>query len=187
MAKRVKQEVEVLLSEAVITGLPERKLVKSRNLVCVDLIWPRAGIARKSSAREALFRKGRADFTGDPWAKRVMFREEIGGHSAIAVSITEPVTVQKLKRFARLTAKYALRMGADFMEKAMVGYADIASAPMDALSAMVGEKDAPEAIAQGVVDLDSLPGTGEELALEIPLVRPSTGKSIGSLSIVLRG
>ena len=117
----------------------------------------------------------------------MVFREEVESHTAFAVSVTEPVTVQKLKRFARLTAKYALRMGADFMEKTMVGYADIASAPMDALSAMVGEKDAPEAVASGVVDLKDLPGDGEERLVEVPLKRLSTGKTAGVLTLAVRG
>ena len=187
MPKRVKKDIEVLLVKAELTALPERKLLKSRNLVCVDLVWPRSGIARKSAAREAVFMKGKVDFTGEEWAKRVVFREQVDGHTAFAVSVTEPVTMQKLRRFARLTAKYALRRGADFMEKAMVGYADIASAPMDALSAMVGEKDAPEAIAQGVVDLGALPDADAQVLVEVPLKRPSTGKSIGTITLAVRG
>ena len=111
MAKKMKKMLEVSLVSAELTSLPERKLLKSRNLVCVDMIWPRAGIARKSAAREATFRKGKVDFSTEEWAKRVVFREDVEARTAFAVSITEPVTVQKLKRFARLTAKYALRMG----------------------------------------------------------------------------
>jgi hypothetical protein len=187
MAKKVKSDVEIMLVNAQMTSAPERSLTKSRNLICVDLVWPRTGIARKSAAREVVFRKGKADFTSEQWAKRVLFRETIEDHAALAVSVTEPVTVQKLKRFARLTAKYALRMGADFMEKAMVGYADIASAPMDALSAMVGEKDAPEAIAQGVFDIASLPAAGEEVTLELDLVRPLSDKKVGTITLLLRG
>ena len=151
------------------------------------MIWPRAGIARKSAAREATFRKGKVDFTSEEWAKRVVFREDVDARTAFAVSVTEPVTVQKLKRFARLTAKYALRMGADFMEKAMVGYADIASSPLDALSAMVGEKDAPEAIAQGVLDFPELPADGEEVLLEVPLKRPGEAETIGTLTLAVLG
>lgn len=187
MAKKMKKMLEVSLVDAELTSLPERKLLKSRNLVCVDIIWPRAGIARKSAAREATFRKGKVDFSAEEWAKRVVFREDVDARTAFAVSITEPVTVQKLKRFARLTAKYALRMGADFMEKAMVGYSDIASAPIDALSAMVGEKDAPEAIAQGVVDFPELPPDDAEVVVEVPLKRPGTDKKIGSLTLAVRG
>jgi len=104
----------------------------------------------------------------------------------LAVSITEPVSVQKVRRFLRLTAKYALKMGADFMEKAMVGYADIASSPMDALAAMIGEKDVPKVIAQGVLDVTDLPAEGEERTITVQLIRPLTGKSIGSLTLILR-
>ena len=182
-----KKPVEMLLVKAELTGVPERRLLKSRNLGSVDLIWPRTGVARKSAAREMVFKKGKADFAAEEWAKRVVFREEIEGHCGVAVSITEPVSVQKARRFLRLTAKYAFKMGADFMEKAMVGYADIASAPLDAFAQMVGEKDTPKAIAQGVVDVADLPAEGAEATVVVPLKRPLTGAAVGSLTLLLRG
>ena len=184
---RKKVGLEFLLVKAVLKGVPEKTLLKSRNIGQVDLIWPRMTIAKKSGAREMVFKRGVCDFTAEPWTKRVMFREEVDGHCGLAVSITEPVSVQKVRRFLRLTAKYALKMGADFMEKAMVGYADIASSPIDALAAMIGEKDVPKVIAQGVVDVTEIPSEGEERLVEVPLVRPLTGKSIGSLTLVVRG
>lgn len=187
MAKRAKRMLEVSLVKVELSSLPERRILKSRNLVCVDMIWPRAGIARKSAAREATFRRGKVDFSAEEWAKRVVFREDVDIRTAFAVSITESMTVQKLKRFARLTAKYALRMGADFMEKAMVGYADIASSPIDALSAMVGEKDAPEAIAQGVVDFPELPADGTEVLIDVPLRRPGGDDVIGTFTLAVLG
>ena len=181
-----KRTVEVLLLKAELTGVPERRLLKSRNVGAVDLVWPRAGIARKSAAREMVFRKGVADFSSEEWTKRVLFREDVDGRCGLVATITEPVSVQKARRFLRLTAKYALKMGADFMEKAMVGYADVASAPLDAIAQMVGEKDAPKAIAQGVVDLVEMPADGEEATVVVPLKRPLTGKSIGSLTLLVR-
>ena len=78
-------------------------------------------------------------------------------------------------------------MGADFMEKAMVGYADIASSPIDALSAMVGEKDAPEAIAQGVIDLPELPADGVEVLIDVPLWRPGGEDVIGKFTLSILG
>jgi predicted nucleotidyltransferase len=171
---------------AELKGIPEKALLKSRNLVQVDLVWPRTGIARRSAAREAVFKRGVCDFTAEPWTKRAVFREDVEGHCGFAVAVTEPVSVQKIRRFLRLTAKYALKMGADFMEKAMVGYADIASSPIDALAAMIGEKDVPEVIAQGVLDINELPAAGAELEVTVPLVRPLTGKAIGSITLVLR-
>ena len=186
MASRTKANIEFLLVKAELKGIPEKRLLRSRNIGQVDLIWPRAAIAKKSGAREMVFKRGVCDFAAEPWTKRVIFREEVDGRCGLAVSITEPVSIQKVRRFLRLTAKYALKMGADFMEKAMVGYADIASSPIDALAAMIGEKDVPKVIAQGVLDVTDLPAEGEELAVTVPLIRPLTGKSIGSLTLLLR-
>ena len=120
MAKKTKENLEFLLVKAELKGIPEKGLLRSRNIGQVDLIWPRIGVAKKSGAREMVFKKGVCDFTGEPWTKRVVFREEIEDHCGLAVSITEPVSVQKVRRFLRLTAKYALKMGADFMENALV-------------------------------------------------------------------
>ena len=187
-AKTTKRLIEVLLVRGEMTGVPERGRLKSRNLGSVDLIWPRAGIAKRSSAREFTFRKGKVAFTDEPWARRVLFREEVEGHTAFAVSITEPISIQKVRRFLRLAAKYALKQGADFVEKAMRGYGDLASAPADALAAMVGEKDAPKIIAQGVLDLERLPGEGEEVLVTVPLFRPKLVKGqTGSLTLAVRG
>ena len=159
--RRAKASLEFLLVNAELSGIPEKGLLKSRNLVQVDLIWPRTGIAKRSAARIAAFRRGKVDFTGEPWTKRVVFREDVEGHCGLAVAVTEPVSIQKVRRFLRLTAKYALKMGADFMEKAMVGYADIASSPLDALAAMIGEKDAPKVAARRARRHDRREGCAE--------------------------
>ena len=57
---------------------------------------------------------------------------------------------------------------------------------MDALAAMIGEKDVPKVIAQGVLDVADLPAEGEEREITIPLIRPLTNKPIGSLTLILR-
>ena len=145
--KNAKQSLEFLLVRASLTGFPDKMLPVSRNLGSVDLVWPKVGTARKSAAREMTFRRGEVDFSSEPWVKRCLFREEVDGHCGIAVSISEPVSVQKLRRWAKLTAKAILKEGADVATSAMVGYGDIAAAPIDALATMVGEKDAPESIA----------------------------------------
>ncbi len=184
--EKTKRTIEFLLVKAELQGVPEKRLLRSRNIGQLDLIWPRASIAKKSGAREMVFKRGKCDFSAEPWTKRTVFREEVDGHCGLAVAITEPVSIQKVRRFLRLTAKYALKMGAGFMEKAMVGYADIASSPIDALAAMIGEKDVPEVIAQGVLDINELPAADAELKVTVPLVRPLTGKAIGSITLVLR-
>lgn len=188
MATKTKKTIEVLLVSCTLNGVPEKGLLKSRNLGTVDLVWPRTGIAKKSAAREFVFAKGKVDFAEEPWAKRILFREEIEGHTALAVSISEPVSVQKVRQFLKLTAKYALKQGADFVEAATIGYGDLASSPVDALAAMVGSTNAPKAIAQGVLDITELPAEGEEMVIEVPLFRTRlTKKRLGALTLVFRG
>ncbi len=185
-AKVSKTAVEILLVKAQLTGVPEKRLLKSRNLGTVDLIWPRTGVAKKSAARQMIFSRGKADFTEEVWAKRLLYREEIEGKCGIAVSISEPVTVQKLRKFAKLTAKAIIKEGADIVQSAMVGYGDIAAAPIDALATLVGESEAPKSIAQGVIDFTQLPADGEEIEVTVPLKRPLTDAEIGSLTLLVR-
>ena len=150
-------------------------------------MWPRTGVARKTAAREMRFKKGKVDFTAEPWAKRIVYREEIEDHCGIAVSITEPLSTQKLRKLAKLTAKLILKEGADILSASMVGYGDIAAAPVDALATIVGESEAPKSIAQGVIDFTTLPAEGEEIQLTIPLTRPTLGTACGKVTLVVRG
>ena len=46
--KRTKANLEFLLVKAEVKGIPEKALLKSRNIGQVDLIWPRTGVAKKS-------------------------------------------------------------------------------------------------------------------------------------------
>jgi len=185
MAKQSKTPVEVSLVKLVLTGVPEKRLIKSRHLGTVDLIWPKVGTAKKSASRQMDLRLGKADFTGEPWAKRVLFREEIEGKCGIAVSLTDTLTIQKIRKYLKLVAKYALKEGSDIVAASVAGYGDIASAPVDALVAMVGPSDAPKTIAQGVIDFTELPAEGEVKTVDVPLQRPLTGASIGVLTLAV--
>ena len=183
----MKTTFEITLKSLNITGIPEKALLISRNLLTVEMIWPKAGTPRKSATRQITMKKGKCDFTVEPWAKRVLFREDIDGHTAFTVSIAEPVTLQKLRRLLQLTAKAALKEGADMIDAALVSYGDIAAAPVDALATMVAEKDAPRIIVQGVLDYDDLPAAGETKEVVIPLTRPKLGKAVGSLTLLVQG
>ena len=183
----MKSTFEITLKSLNITGVPEKALPISRNLLTVEMIWPKAGTPRKSATRQITMKKGKVDFTTEPWAKRVLFREDIDGHTAFTVSIAEPVTLQKLRRLLQLTAKAALKEGADMIDAALVSYGDIAAAPVDALATMVAEKDAPKIIVQGVLDWDDLPKAGETKEVVIPLTRPKLGKSVGSFTLLVQG
>jgi len=186
MAKSIKTSVEILLVKAELAGVPEKRLLKSRHLVTVDLIWPKVGAAKKTASRQATFARGKVDFTAEPWAKRILFREEIDTRCGIAVSVSDALTVQKVRKYLKLVAKAALKEGADIASSAVVAYGDIAAAPIDALAAMVGTADAPKSVAQGVVDFEDLPVAGEEKTVVVPLTRPLTGAAIGALALLVR-
>ena len=184
---KTKTSVEILLKSLSFTGFPEKRLLLSRNLLTVDLIWPKVGTARKSASRQIVMKKGACDFTAEPWAKRVLYREDIEDHCGIAVSLTEPVSIQKLRRLVQLTEKLVLKEGAEMIDALCLSYGDIASAPVTALATMMGEKDAPKLIAQGLIDYSDLPATGEEKEVVIPISRPKLGKEVGSLSLIIKG
>ena len=183
----MKSTCETPLKSLTINGIPEKALLISRNLLTVEMIWPKAGTPRKSATRQITMKKGKVDFTTEPWAKRVLFREDIDGHTAFTVSIAEPVTLQKLHRLLQLTAKAAIKEGADMIDAALVSYGDIAAAPVDALATMVAEKDTPRIIIQGVLDYDDLPAAGETKEVTIPLTRPKFKKVIGGLTLAIKG
>ena len=183
----MKSTFEITLKSLSITGIPEKALLISRHLLTVETLSPKAGTPRKSATRQITMKKGKCDFTTEPWAKRVLFREDIDGHTAFTVSIAEPVTLQKLHRLLQLTAKAALKEGADMIDAALISYGDIAAAPVDALATMVAEKDAPRIIVQGVLDYDDLPAAGETKEVVIPLTRPKFTRKIGALTLLVQG
>ncbi len=193
MAKNEKRAFEILLSAAKLTDARLQKiLLKSRNLLAVDLIWPRSAIAKRTASREVNFVKSKADFTGELWTKRILLREDIEGHCGIAVSVSESLNTENLEKFLRLTARYELKTSADVIGGYTVGFADIASAPIDALATMAGTYPGPKTIAQGVIDLtdDFLPDPGTDRVIEVPLqvVKPrlKKGKPTGSLTLLIR-
>ena len=185
---KTKTTVEILLKSLAFTGIPEKRLLISRNLLTVDLVWPKVGTARKSASRQIVMKKGLCDFTAEPWAKRILYREEIDDHCGIAVSLTEPVSVQKLRRLIQLTEKLILKEGAEMIDAMCLSYGDIAAAPVTALATMAGEKDAPKLIAQGLIDYSDLPAAGETKVVEIPLERAKLGKGqVGTLCLEICG
>lgn len=184
---KTKTSVEILLKSLTFTGIPEKRLPLSRNLLTVDLVWPKVGTTRKSASRQIVMKKGDCDFTAEPWAKRILYREEIDDHCGIAVSLTEPVSLQKLHRLVQLTAKLVLKEGAEMVDALCLSYGDIAAAPVTALATMAGEKDAPRLIAQGLIDYSDLPAADEEKKVTIPLSRPKFGKEVGSITLVIKG
>ena len=182
-----KRTVEVLLVSADIRTGFQKLLLKSRNLLTVDLVWPRVGVPKKSAAREAWFVKSKCDFSREEWTKRVLFREEIEDHAGLAVSVSENLTDEWIEKFLRLVAKNAFKVSADFVEKYTTGINDVAAAPFDALSSIVGSYPGPRTILEGVCDIPRLPEPGEEILVEAPVRRPRGSAACGKVTFLVRG
>ena len=187
--KNQKLSIEVLLVGAEIGGIKlQPHLVKTTRLVTVDMICPRAAIAKKTAAKEVKFQKAQADVKGQCWTERVMHREDVDGHFGLAVQVSEVLDDEWFEKFLRATAKVALKEFRDMMQKYTVGISDIASAPFDALAQLEGTYPGPRTVAQGVLDVteEMLPAAGRAVTVEVPLHRPKFAKTIGHVKLEIR-
>lgn len=187
--KSQKLAIEVLFAGAEVGGIRlQPHLVKTTRLVTVDLVCPRASIAKKTAAKEVKFQKAKADVRGQGWTERVMHREEIDGHFGLAVQVSEVLDDEWFEKFLRATVKVALKEFRDVVQQYTVGIDDIASAPIDALAQMEGTYPGPKTVAQGVLDVteDMLPEPGKTVTVEVPLHRPKFAKTVGRVKLELR-
>ena len=178
--KNQKVQIEVLFSGAEITGIKlQPHLVKTKRLVTVDLVCPRATIAKKTAAK---------DVKGQCWTERIMHREDVDGHFGFAVQVSEVLDDEWFEKFLRATAKVALKEFRDVVQQYTVGISDIASAPIDALAQLEGTYPGPKTVAQGVLDVteEMLPEAGCATVVEIPLHRPRFQKTVGHVKLELR-
>ena len=189
VTKNQKVSIEVLLAGAEIGGIKlQPHLVKTTRLITVDLVCPRASIAKKTAAKEVKFQKAKADVKGQCWTERVMHREDVDGHFGLAVQVSEVLDDEWFEKLLRATAKGALKEFRDVVQQYTVGISDIASAPIDALSQLEGTYPGPKTVAQGVLDVteEMLPEAGRSVMVEVPLHRPKFVKVIGQVKLELR-
>ena len=187
--KNQKVQIEVLFAGAELGGIKlQPHLVKTTRLVTVDLVCPRATIARKTAAKEVKFQKAKAEVKGQCWTERVMHREDVDGHFGLAVQVSEVLDDEWFEKFLRATAKVALKEFRDVVQQYTVGISDIASAPIDALAQLEGTYPGPKTVAQGVLDVteEVLPEVGKAVTVEVPLHRPKFTKTVGSVKLELR-
>ena len=130
--------------------------------------------------------KSMEDFTQEEWAKRILFREEVEGHTAVAVGISESLNTENIEKFFRIAAKYAFKTSADLVNKYTVGISDIATAPIDALATIAGTYPGPTTILQGIADIPELPEPGHSHTLYGKLHAPGKTEQLGELALEIR-
>jgi len=167
----VKRTLEILLHSISIPTMTVDLDGKSSHLVTAGLIWPRVGVAKKSSAVPCALEKGRVDCEKLNWGKRILFKETVEGRFALEVAITEDLDDEELEKFLRSFLGSALAFGADAAAPLMPLVGALATAPLNYLGKEIAKYPGPETIAEGLAELDAsdFPDVGEERLLTVQL------------------
>jgi len=169
MAAKDKKDVEILLERVDIVPLSS-SLVTGKRSVLVELVWPRMQVSSKTATRTLAFPKGVADFTGQPWHERILFKESVERRFALAVRVYDTTISLKLEGLLRYTIGEVFGVTGGIVEDIVPGeLGDIAASPMEYLKKQVRKDQAPEPVAEGYLDLETadLEGSSE---LEIELL-----------------
>ena len=119
-------------------------LLQSTHLLTATLLWPRIGVAKKSTEQEVRLKRGACEFTRQPWNERILFKESVEGTFALAISMTVSATRMHLRTFRRALAGYALTAGgAAINDFGPVG--EIAEVSMKAMAKVVNNSSKKKA------------------------------------------
>lgn len=128
---------------------------KSTHLLTATLIWPRLGVPKKASTQSVALEKGSADFDTINWGKKILFRENLEGRCALALTITENLEFEELEKFLRFWAKTLLGITSHAVDAAVGPLGDLAAAPIDYASKVVAKYPGAALLADGMVELDA--------------------------------
>jgi len=167
----VKRTLEILLHSVSIPAMTVDLDGKSSHLVTAGLIWPRVGVAKKSSALPCTLEKGYVDCEPLNWGKRIVFKEAVEGRFALEVGVTEDLDDEELEKFLRSFLGSALAFGADAAAPLMPLVGALASAPLEYLGKEIAKYPGPATIAEGLAELDAadFPAVGNERLLTVQL------------------
>ena len=168
--KLVSVEISVVSCKLVKTLSGRKK--ESSHLAQSSLIWPRCGIASRSSACKLSLISGKCDLAEHSWSQSILFKENVEATFAIRVDITEAMGNDALEEFLRFMAGAVLALGSDILEDASpVG--SVVSAPVDYLAKKVKKVPAADIIASGSIDISvgDIPAKGKML-LTVDLTSP---------------
>ncbi|MBR0458481.1 MAG: hypothetical protein IJJ26_04535 [Victivallales bacterium] len=99
MADKDKKNVELLLESVNIGVLSDNSA--SRRIITLEMVWPRWGIASKTSAKVLEFGKDGAATLEPNWYQRIILKDSVEGHFGMVVKVTENATETKIRNFLR--------------------------------------------------------------------------------------
>ena len=164
--------VEIAFVGCVLEKTLAENKKESTHMVQSTLIWPRVGIASRTSACKVALSSGNCDMKNDRWGKRILFKENVESVFSIKVDITEPIVNETLEEFLRFMGGTVLGLGAEILEDAGPG-GPLVSAPAEFMAKKIKQIPEAEVIGSGLIDLpaDEIPLKGE-LLLDVELFSP---------------
>ena len=152
---QTRREVEITLHSIHIpvTGAGPDK--KTSHLLTAELIWPRTGVAQKSSSQSCILNEGRGTFESVNWGRRILFKETVEGHFALGLTLTEELDDEEVEKFLHFCAGAILSVSADLVESAAKPVGSIASAPLEYAAKTVAKYPGAKLMVEGVAELDA--------------------------------
>ena len=159
MAAKQKTDLEITLARVQMPSL--NRTGSHQHVVTVELIYPRLGVASKSSAKTIVLKNGICEADLLPWTRKICFKESVEGSFGVHVTVSE-----------RLSATKSLDIGADAVEDAipMPVVDEIAVQPLIYLSKQLLTTTQAKIIAEGYLDLKAGQFSDTPSLISIPLL-----------------
>lgn len=145
--------VEITLVSCSLLNTLKGRGKESTHLLQSSLVWPRAGIASRSSSSRVDLVAGQCDLHGESWTRRIVFKENVEATFGIKVDVSEALGNEAVEEFLRFMAGTVMSLGADVVDD-MVPAGAVAAAPLDYFSKKIKQMPDADIIASGCVDVD---------------------------------
>lgn len=173
-ARQNKQNLQFTLLTLEIPSLRSEGAVK--HLLTTELVWPRTGIARRSSTLTLPLVKGVCATDCMSLAHKLCFKETCEGTFGFTVSLSESITTANVRKFTRYFLGQSAKLAADVAEDAVpIPVLDeVAQLPLLYLSKQLLADADPTIIAEGCLDLDAESFSATPVQLTVPLTSSIT-------------
>lgn len=169
MATKQKTDLEVTLARVQMPSLG--KTGAHQHVVTVELIYPRIGVASKSSAKTVVLKNGVCEADLLSWTRKICFKESVEGSFGVHITISERLSATQMRKVMRFIAGKSLDIGADAVEDAipMPVVDEIAVQPLIYLSKQLLTTTQAKIIAEGYLDLKATQFSDTPSLISIPL------------------
>ena len=166
-----KKEIELLLS---FIDVKERiSSSSSRHIMEAELLYPRVGVASKSSSMTQRLFSGMLEVRDLPWYRRILFKENVEGRFALKFRISRSLSQAAFDAAMRYIGSIVFGAVETTVDKHYGGViGDVASSPFGYAKKQLAKSVSTEYILEGGIDLEAsqLEGT---MQIEVPLFATS--------------